>query len=146
MALKTAAGLVLLLAGFTRVNSPEGWAEPTPGRAVSGEASYYAPGIMAAVANRRGLDLAGYRGGVAMMRRGDIGREVWILAEGSEEWAGPFLVVDCAQRIHYPGLVDRGRVIELDRADWRVLGLPDGPAPVVVSFVGPWPAPRVRWL
>ena len=142
-----AAGLVLVLgAVFTRVNSPAGWAEPTPGRPVSGEASYYAPGIMAAVANRRGLSLAGYRGGVAMMRAGDIGREVWILAGDSETWAGPFLVVDCAQRIHYPGLVARGRVIEIDRRAWRALGLAGGPAPVVVSFVGPWPAPRVQWL
>lgn len=145
MALKIAAGLVLLSAGFTRVNSPEGWPEPTPARVVSGEASYYAAGIMTAVATRRGLDLSGYRGGVAMMRVGDLGREVWLLAGDSETWAGPFLVVDCAQRIHYPGLVDRGRVIELDRADWQALGLPNGPAPVVVSFAGPWPAPRVRW-
>lgn len=140
--------MVLILSSVTRVKSPvpaEYW-QPTEARAVSGEASYYAPGVMAAVATRRGLDLDGYLGGVAMMRRGDVGREVWVLAGDSDTWTGPFLVVDCAQRAHYASLVAGDRVIELDRGSWLSLGLPEWPVPVVVSFGGPWPgAPAVRW-
>ena len=138
-------GLAVAVVLFTRVNSEPGaapaeWRSPTRAEEIAGEASYYAAGIMAAVAQRRGLDLAGYRGGVALLRAGDLGREVWVMVGDSGTWAGPFLVVDCAQRIHYPGLVGRGRVIELDRADWLALGLPERPVPVVVSFAHPWPA------
>ena len=117
---------------------------------------------MPAVAERRGLDLGGYLGGVAMMRAGDIGREVWVSLispsprpsprgrggpEGEEiRWIGPFLVVDCAQRAHYAGLVERGRVIELGGRAWARLGWPRRPVGVVVSFEGPEGGPAVRWM
>ena len=70
-----------------------------------------------------------------MMRAGDLGRDVWLMV--GDEWHGPFLVVDCSQRAHYRGLVDRDRVVELARRDWLLLGLPEMPVDVVVSFQEP---------
>ena len=50
------------------------------------------------------MSLAGFVGGVALDRRGDLGRTVWI------EWSdgdvdGPFLVIDCAKRKHVGGCI-----------------------------------------
>ena len=125
----------LLAAAILLTQAADEWQAPTPEPVISGDASYYSAGLMDVVAHNRGLELQGYAGGVAMMRAGDIGRDVWLMVRG--EWHGPYLVVDCAQRLHYDGLVDRGRVVELSRRDWLGLGLPEMPVPVLVSFDGP---------
>lgn len=125
-----------LAIGPPRRAVPAEWLAPTTAITTTGQVSYYAAGIMARVAANRGLSLEGYAGGVAMMRRGDLGRVVWLRPE-ARSWVGPFLVVDCARRGHYAGLVKRGRVVEVDRAIWLELGLPERPVPVVVSFEAP---------
>lgn len=119
-----------------------GWLSPTIEMTIEGDAAFYAPGLMARVAENRDMDLMGYAGGVALMPCGDLGREVWIrFANG---WDGPFLVVDCSQRGHYAMNVRRGRIVDLDRRTWDAHALPEMPVAVRVSFVPPWP--RRRWM
>jgi hypothetical protein len=90
-----------------------GWAASSP-QGLAGQATYMRPGLMADVVAYRGLDLGGYTGAVALNRRGDLGRSVWVRwPDGSLE--GPLLVVDCAQRgEHYRAREWQGRVIEVD--------------------------------
>lgn len=117
---------------------PAEWRAPTSATTITGDLSYYAAGLMDRVAANRGLGLEGYAGGVVLMRRGDLGRVVWIRMAGSPgPWAGPFLVVDCANRAHYAGLVRRGRAAEVSRAMWLKWGLPEDLVPVVVTFEDP---------
>lgn len=138
------AALGLMLAGLMlpRTVGPEvpaEWFEPTEAEQVIGFAARYDPGLMALVLRNRGLELASYhRGAVAMLRRGDLGREVWIFVRG--EWFGPYLVVDCSNRRNFSALRARGRVAELSDREWRALGLGGAPAIVIVSFADPWPA------
>ena len=77
-----------------------------------GRATYYSPGLMETVAANRGMDLTGYLGGVALNRRGDLGRIVWLEWPGGIE--GPFLVVDCAQERHYKRRESKRLVVEVD--------------------------------
>lgn len=135
---------------FTRVktgapastSTPAEWWMPTTATTITGDLSYYAAGLMDRVAANRGLSLEGYAGGVALMRRGDLGRVVWLRVTGpgpgeGQPWAGPFLVVDCAHPRHYAGLVKRGRAAEVSRATWLALGLPEDLVPVVLTFEDP---------
>lgn len=62
-----------------------------------GKAVFYSPYVMEATARYRGLDLAGYVGGVATMTCGNLGKPAWLRRPGLI-WEGPFLVVDCARR------------------------------------------------
>jgi len=110
------------------------WQTPTSTAVVTGTAAYYGDGIMDRVAANRGADLSGYLGGVAMMRAGDLGREVWLQVEGRSSWSGPYLAIDCAQRRHYRDLAAVGRVVDLGRRAWLALELPERPVPVVVRF------------
>lgn len=113
-----------------------GWLSQTQAISLTGEAAYYQPGLMAQVAEARGLGLEGYAGGVALMACGDLGREVWLHFPG-ESWDGPFLVVDCSRRDHYRMNLERGRVVDVDRAVWDQHRLPARPSPVVVRFAPP---------
>ena len=145
------AGLV-----FTRGNTaPADWFEPTATEAIAGFAARYDPGLMATVLLNRGLELASYhRGAVALMRRGDLGREVWIrflvagpeLIRGRPEWFGPYLVADCSNRRNYEALLEIDRAIELSAQEWRSLGLPEAPVAVIVSFADPWPREVGPWF
>lgn len=118
------------------------WQIPTSDDSVTGMATYYAPGIMEAVAVNRGMSLSGYRGGVALNRAGDLGRTVWL--EYKDEIVGPYLVVDCARR--GPDFEERerkGYIVEVDHRvarDWGIVGV--GPAPVKVHFELPLPAQK----
>lgn len=130
----------------TTYRPPPEWRRPTSASTITGDLSYYAAGKMATAAARRGLSLAGYVGGVALMRRGDLGRVVWLKVAGPDPgewlpWAGPFLVVDCAGRLHYAGLVKRERAAEVSRATWVAWDLPEDLVEVVVSFEDPASGP-----
>lgn len=116
--------------------------QPSPERLLTGRAAYYRAGLMAEVATNRGLDLAGYRGGVALMRAGDLGRDVWILFP--DGWDGPFLSVDCARRAHYEMNLARDRVVDIDRDIWLEHELPGWPVRVLVSFAAPVMAVGIR--
>ena len=98
---------------------------------LEGQATYYSHGLMERVAENRGMDLTGYMGGIALNRKGDLGRVVWL--EWDDAVEGPFLVVDCAQRNHYKS---RGnRVVEVDAETAKRHGFFGvGPVPVKVFF------------
>lgn len=74
--------------------TPESALVPYPQHAV-GRAAVYYDGIMALVAQNRGLSLKGYKGGVALESCAEVGRAVWLRFV---DWEGPFLVVDCGAR------------------------------------------------
>ena len=106
------------------------WNTPTEEQQIQGDASFYAEGLMRQVCETRGFSLDGYAGAVALMRRGDLGRTVWIFGE-------PMLVCDCSQKKHLALNLDRDRVAELDWETWERHNLPMGLVPITVSFVPP---------
>ena len=102
-------------------------------RNLEGQATYYSPGLMEKVAENRGMDLSGYMGGVALNRKGDLGRVVWLDWGGVTE--GPFLVVDCAQKAHYRVREKQFRVVEVSAEIAQKHGFYGvGPHPVTVWF------------
>lgn len=107
------------------------WSSPTQAPVISGEATFYAPGVMATVARNRGVSLDGRVGGVALNRKGDLGRDVWLEVNG--RMYGPFLVIDCAQQGHYKDRERLGRVVEVSGRQARKWGM-RGPIKVKVWF------------
>jgi hypothetical protein len=102
---------------------------------VAGKAMYYNPGIMQQVlAYRMQLgqvapcgECVGY---VALLRKGDLGRRVWLRwSDGAVE--GPFLVIDVAARHHVSLLLSRGWAVDVDYATAMRHGM-NRPAPVTV--------------
>lgn len=130
---------------------PESLPEPEPWRAVvnslhpgywepsilpaQGLAMYYNPGVFEQVLDYRYTqhhlsacdDCIGY---VALLRGGDIDRQVWLQREG-QMLEGPFWVVDAAAFKHVPGLLSRNWVVDVDHDTamrWRMAG----PIPITV--------------
>ncbi len=116
----------------------------------SGKASYYAAGVMRRVAEYR-LRVGDIKpcpeciGYVAMMRKGDLGRRVWIEREGIV--SGPYLVVDVAAPRDFASVIGRGIIVEVDYAlamSWGMRG------PVAVRVLGGWEwmmeGKRGEWL
>ena len=113
------------------------WNAPTTTIYQNGLATYYAPGLMEQVAENRELSLEGYEGGVALNRAGDLNRSVW-LDWGDGEIAGPYLVVDCAQRDHFVERERQGRIVEVSAEVAQAHGFFEvGPVDVGVWFVEP---------
>jgi hypothetical protein len=120
------------------------WAIPTPDAAITGRATHYKIALMDTVAFRRHMSLVGYVGGVALNRKGDLGRDVWIeWDDGTVE--GPFLVVDCARLAHYPRREWHEYILEVD-ADvaMRHSFFHGVPPPVTVHFQEPIPLREIR--
>lgn len=130
---------------------PESSPEPEPWRAVvnslrpgywepsilpaQGLAMYYNPGVFQQVLDFRYThnhiskcdDCIGY---AALLRGGDIDRQVWLQREG-QMLEGPFWVVDAAALKHVPGLLSRNWVVDVDHDTamrWRMAG----PIPITV--------------
>jgi hypothetical protein len=106
----------------------------------TGRAVWYAPGVMRATAEQRGLSLHGYLDGAASMSCADIGLPMWV--NRGFGWEGPFLVVDCPQLDDLWGIiVGREEVFEVgwDTARrWSGGGEPSpGGWDVMVSRVPP---------
>ncbi len=121
------------------------WSRPSEVSILTGQATYYSPGVMETVAvNRRlirsregyqaWLRAEGVAGAVALNRAGDLGRRVWIFGP-DEQWA-EYLVIDCAGRKDYLARITAGQVVEVDWPTARRWGMA-GPVPVVVSFEKP---------
>jgi len=111
------------------------WFTPAP-KHTRGNALYYASGVMEGAANRRGFDLTGYKGGVAMMSPADVGKTVWLRRGWFGFWEGPYLVVDVMQRNHvYNLVVNYGEVVEVDyqtAVRWGMIRSGRGSLPVEV--------------
>lgn len=100
----------------------------------SGHATYYAEGVMEAVAQRRirsGQIAACPEcvGSVAMMRKGDIGRKVWL--EYHDSTIGPWLVVDCADVSDFQRVVQHDLIVEIPYDLAMKLQI-RGPVPITV--------------
>ena len=98
--------------------SSETWWTPAPQHSY-GKAVWYAPYLMDATAEWRGMSLEGFEGGVAMMSPADMGQVVWLKRPASSmsggEWEGPFLVVDVSSIIHmWTTVTQIGEVVEVD--------------------------------
>ncbi len=109
---------------------------PTP---YVGKAKYYAKGLMNDVLRTRkrfgqiledkitacdGTD-SKYKGCVALLRAGDIGRDIWMqLPGGSIE--GPYLVIDVAARHDIPCLLEDNWIVDVDYDTAMRWGM-DGP-------------------
>lgn len=93
--------------------STESWFLKQPDL-IYGRAVFYAPGIMKSTAKWRGMDYPeGYIGGVALGSPAEIGETVWLY--GPFGWEGPFLVVDCPQRVDvFTTIVLRQQAVEVD--------------------------------
>lgn len=80
----------------------------------SGAAVIYAPQVMEANVQYRGLSTSGMVGAVAVPFCSEIGHTLWILRPG-QDWEGPFIVADCTRRNDLYGvIVYRHQVVEVD--------------------------------
>jgi hypothetical protein len=93
--------------------SNESWFMKQPDL-IYGKAVFYSPGIMQSTAKYRGMSYPeGYLGGVALGSPGEIGETVWL--NGPDGWEGPYLVVDCPQRVDvFTTVVIRQQSVEVD--------------------------------
>lgn len=146
----TVATLVCVVAGLVLPARPAvAWqAAPDPGYWLRsdlpqmGLATFYARGMMEYVVSYRQQhgqlpSCPDCVGAVALLRAGDIGRKVWLQLPGSNEVAGPFLVVDCARREDVSMLVDRNWVVDVSYEvgqTWKMTG------PLAGVIVWPDPA------
>ncbi len=114
------------------LNPAYGERTPLP---VGGKAMYYNPGIMQEVYTYRiqlgqiqpCAECVGY---VALLRRGDLNRRVWLQwNNGAIE--GPFLVIDVAAHHHVTQLLSRGWVVDVDYLTALRRGMA-GPVPVTI--------------
>ncbi len=88
-----------------------------------GVGSSYAPGIMEWMCAYNG-GCKGYKGGVALMSCGDVGRTAWIKVADDRPWYGPMKVVDCSQPFHaYVNVVELGLAVEWGAKTAEVLGV-----------------------
>lgn len=82
---------------------------------ITGLATYYAPGVIEIVLNNRGIVprevCPSCNGIIALQRKEDIGRVVWLSAPGGPI-EGPYLVVDCAGG-NMREILRRGWVVDL---------------------------------
>jgi hypothetical protein len=79
-----------------------------------GSAVFYAPEVMDANVEYRGLSMDGYVGAVAVPFCSEIGHSVWLQRPG-HDWEGPFLVADCSRRNDLYGHIEfRDQVVEVD--------------------------------
>lgn len=89
---------VLSTIAATAILSTTLWGIPTSEEYLDGKATYMRPGRMEEVIAYRGLDLTGYVGAVALNRRADLRRRVWLDWGDGGILDGPYLVADCAKR------------------------------------------------
>ncbi len=96
----------------------------------SGQATFYGDGIFDQVIINRGLvvpyDVIGF---AALLEPEHIGRRVWIRwPDGTLD--GPYLSSDCANAAHRGDLIERGWIVDVDRATARLHGMA---APTLVT-------------
>jgi hypothetical protein len=103
----------------------------TVGRAVP-----YAPNLMNSTAEFRGMNLEGFKGGVATNSVGMMGQVVWLKRPGNV-WEGPFLVVDVGQRNHaYHQAMNVKTIVEVDfetAIEWGIYSYSRGSKGYVIN-------------
>ena len=110
-----------------------------------GRAVWYAPGVMEATAEARGLSLLAYVDGVASMSCADLGLPLWI--DRGFGYEGPFLVVDCPQLDDiYSVVVHREEAIEVGWRTAEEWGIQSGGWEVRVSRVLPTLPNRIKQI
>lgn len=78
-----------------------------------GNVVWYSPHLMEDMMQRHGRDINAYLDGIAMMSKSDVGSTIW-LRRPSQDWEGPYIVVDSVQRQHMFSAVEyRGEVAEI---------------------------------
>lgn len=91
-----------------------------------GVGSSYAPGVMEWMCSYNG-GCDGYKGGVALMSCGDVGRTAWIKVADDRPWYGPLKVVDCSQPFHaYVNVAVYGLAVEWGHKTTLALGVGTG--------------------
>ncbi len=101
----------------------------------SGLAMFYSDGLFDRVIENRGIvvpfDVIGF---AALLDAEHIGQRVWIRwPDGTLD--GAYLVADCANAAHRAELIERGWVIDVNRATARLHGM-DAPLQVTVYVEG----------
>jgi len=120
--------MALLLAALA------GWQEPSSADVINGMATYYNDGVMQEVIANRGL---GFIDGVALNRKGDLGRYVYLQWDDGTV-TGPLPVVDCAQKAHFKTRQSKNQVVEVSAEVAREQGFYNvGPVGVLVWFEKP---------
>lgn len=123
--------------------SRPGYNDQIPETPDVGRAMYYSAGLMnrvlanriswgqipASVKDCEGGDSV-YRGCVALLRFGDIGRDVWLRRPG-ENVEGPYKVIDVAARHDIPCLLERDWVVDVDWGTASRWGM-RGPVPAQI--------------
>lgn len=120
---------------------PLDWSEPTPVHITveTGYATYMRPGLMDDVVRNRGITVPEGWVPVALNRKGDLARRVWLLWPSHPDQITLAFVVDCAQEQHYPGRLAQDRDAEVPAWLAQDLGFYGiGPIPVEVWYVPPW--------
>ena len=115
------------------------WSEPTPQHVPfeRGVSTYYAPKLMDKVVANRGMNVPEGFIPVALNRKGDIGRIVWVYFPRSGNLY-PAISVDCAASDHYGDRLELNRVVEVPAwvaQDEGFYGV--GPEPVEVWYTVP---------
>lgn len=95
-----------------------------------GRATYYRSGLMAEVAETRGMSLDGFVDGVALNDCSNLEKTVWLEFEGIPVPLGPMKSVDCAQPKHAVIREQQGYVVEVSAALAKRVGF---------YGIGPWP-------
>lgn len=117
------------------------WEDLTPGYyqtsplPVQGLAMYYNPNVFERVLEFRRsagnvTECAECIGYVALLRRGDVDRRVWLRREGKPA-EGPFWVVDVAAKHHVGQLLERGWAVDVDYETAMRWGM-NRPIPITV--------------
>ena len=124
--------LPLLTAGLGLTGE---WMRPTTETVLEGTATHMDPGLIREVAFNRGMSLMGYIDAVALNRRGDIGKEVYLQRVLDGSVVGPLLVVDCVDFKDYARREGQGKVAETSAMLARLWDFYYvGPEPVRVFF------------
>lgn len=123
------------------------WTSPTVDAEIHGRATYMNPGRMQETLRNRGIEVPPGFIPVALNRKGDLGRKVWVQWPPDDDHPqgqiNQALVVDCAQAQHFNARERQRLIVEVSAEvagehDFYLLGPMGG---VTVLFANPWPEP-----
>ena len=117
---------MLYTLAITTVVAVSTWMSPMPTHASGWLVLYGNERLARANAEYRGYDLGGYACGLSVMSPADLGRVVWVRADGGT-WFGPCLAVDTsARKDFFANVYVRGEVAEVDDRAAQAIGFANG--------------------